>query len=54
MLHIRLTAVSSISVSVVILGGGPGWYVTAIRAAQLGFSTVCVEMDRTRANTLSS
>lgn len=29
---------------VVVIGGGPGGYVAAIRAAQLGFSTACVEM----------
>ena len=28
---------------VVVIGGGPGGYVAAIRAAQLGFSTACVE-----------
>ena len=28
---------------VVVIGGGPGGYVCAIRAAQLGFSTACVE-----------
>ncbi|MEK7401820.1 MAG: dihydrolipoyl dehydrogenase [Gemmatimonadota bacterium] len=31
---------------VVIIGGGPGGYVAAIRAAQLGLSAVCVEMDK--------
>jgi dihydrolipoamide dehydrogenase len=36
---------------VVIIGGGPGGYVAAIRAAQLGLSTVCVEMDRTLGGT---
>ena len=35
------------SADVVIIGGGPGGYVAAIRAAQLGLSTVCVEMDET-------
>ena len=39
------------STDVVILGGGPGGYVAAIRAAQLGFSVVCVEMDRTLGGT---
>ncbi|MEZ5757592.1 MAG: dihydrolipoyl dehydrogenase [Emcibacteraceae bacterium] len=29
---------------VVIIGGGPGGYVAAIRAAQLGLKTACVEM----------
>ena len=36
---------------VVIIGGGPGGYVAAIRAAQLGFSTACVEMDKTLGGT---
>jgi dihydrolipoamide dehydrogenase len=36
---------------VVVIGGGPGGYVAAIRAAQLGFSTVCVEMDKTLGGT---
>ncbi len=39
------------SVDVVVIGGGPGGYVAAIRAAQLGFSTVCVEADRTLGGT---
>ncbi len=36
---------------VAIIGGGPGGYVAAIRAAQLGFNTVCVEMDKTLGGT---
>ncbi len=36
---------------VAVIGGGPGGYVAAIRAAQLGLSTVCVEMDRTLGGT---
>ncbi len=36
---------------VVIIGGGPGGYVAAIRAAQLGLDTVCVEMDKTLGGT---
>jgi dihydrolipoamide dehydrogenase len=36
---------------VVVIGGGPGGYVAAIRAAQLGLNTVCVEMDRTLGGT---
>jgi dihydrolipoamide dehydrogenase len=35
------------SFDVVVIGGGPGGYVAAIRAAQLGFSTACVD-DWTR------
>jgi dihydrolipoamide dehydrogenase len=38
-------------IDVVVLGGGPGGYVAAIRAAQLGFTTVCVEMDQTLGGT---
>lgn len=30
---------------VAVIGGGPGGYVAAIRAAQLGMKTVCVERD---------
>ena len=30
---------------VIIIGSGPGGYVCAIRAAQLGFSTAIVERD---------
>ncbi|MBX9927395.1 MAG: dihydrolipoyl dehydrogenase [Gemmatimonadaceae bacterium] len=36
---------------VLIIGGGPGGYVAAIRSAQLGLSTVCVEMDKTLGGT---
>ena len=36
---------------VLFIGGGPGGYVGAIRAAQLGLNTVCVEMDRTLGGT---
>jgi dihydrolipoyl dehydrogenase len=36
---------------VVIIGGGPGGYVAAIRAAQLGLTTVCVEHDKTLGGT---
>ncbi|MBR3481962.1 MAG: FAD-dependent oxidoreductase, partial [Neisseriaceae bacterium] len=28
---------------VAVIGGGPGGYVAAIRAAQLGFKTVCID-----------
>ena len=29
---------------VIVIGGGPGGYVAAIRAAQLGLSTACIDM----------
>jgi dihydrolipoamide dehydrogenase len=30
----------------VVVGAGPGGYVAAIRGAQLGFKTACVERER--------
>lgn len=39
------------SADVVIIGGGPGGYVAAIRCAQLGLKTVCAEMDDTLGGT---
>jgi dihydrolipoamide dehydrogenase len=46
---IRLKAmerrVADTSFDVIIIGSGPGGYVTAIRAAQLGFKTAIVERD---------
>ncbi|HWE77606.1 MAG TPA: FAD-dependent oxidoreductase, partial [Pseudolabrys sp.] len=33
------------SFDVIIIGSGPGGYVTAIRAAQLGFKTAIVERE---------
>lgn len=39
------------AVDLVVIGGGPGGYVAAIRAAQLGLKTVCVEMDKTLGGT---
>lgn len=39
------------SADVVVIGGGPGGYVAALRCAQLGLATVCVEMDRTLGGT---
>ncbi|HTY98487.1 MAG TPA: dihydrolipoyl dehydrogenase [Rhodocyclaceae bacterium] len=36
---------SSKQFDVVVIGGGPGGYVAAIRAAQLGFTAACVEQE---------
>src|ERR1700720_4298463 len=36
---------------VAIIGGGPGGYVAAIRAAQLGLNAVCIEMEKTLGGT---
>ena len=35
----------------VVIGSGPGGYVAAIRAAQLGLRTACVEKDATLGGT---
>ncbi len=42
---------TSTPADVVIIGGGPGGYVAAIRAAQLGLNTVCFDMDKTLGGT---
>ena len=42
---------SSETPDVIVIGGGPGGYVAAIRAAQLGLRTICVEMDKTLGGT---
>lgn len=39
------------SFDVVVIGGGPGGYVAAIRAAQLGLKTACVEKRKTLGGT---
>jgi dihydrolipoamide dehydrogenase len=40
-----------LSADVVVIGGGPGGYVAAIRAAQLGLTVTCVEADKTLGGT---
>lgn len=35
---------------IIVIGGGPGGYVAAIRAAQLGYSVACIESWRDEAN----
>jgi dihydrolipoamide dehydrogenase len=37
---------SSTQYDLIVIGGGPGGYVAAIRAAQLGLRTLCVERER--------
>ncbi len=41
----------TLSPDLVVIGGGPGGYVASIRAAQLGLSVVCVELDKTLGGT---
>ena len=38
-----LQAAAAANYDVVVVGGGPGGYVAAIKAAQLGLKTACVE-----------
>jgi dihydrolipoamide dehydrogenase len=40
------SSVADKSYDVIVVGGGPGGYTAAIRAAQLGLETACVEEDR--------
>lgn len=42
-----MTSQSSFDADVVVIGSGPGGYVCAIRAAQLGARTVCIEKEDT-------
>ena len=35
------------SFDVVVIGGGPGGYIAAIRAAQLGLATACIDEAKT-------
>ena len=44
-------ASSEQSFDLVVVGGGPGGYVAAIRASQLGLKTACVEADATLGGT---
>lgn len=39
------------SYDIVVIGSGPGGYVAAIRAAQLGFKTACIEKEQTLGGT---
>src|SRR5215208_596629 len=39
------TSITSVEVDVAVLGGGPGGYTAAIRAAQLGAKTACIEKE---------
>ena len=36
---------------VIVIGSGPGGYVAAIRSAQLGLKTVCIETRKTLGGT---
>ncbi|KAJ8986005.1 hypothetical protein NQ317_013889 [Molorchus minor] len=49
-LHYRLYSTSD-QADIVVIGSGPGGYVAAIKAAQLGMKTVCVEKNPTLGGT---
>lgn len=42
---------SAIDVDVVVIGSGPGGYVAAIKSAQLGMKTACIEKNPTLGGT---
>src|SRR5436190_2764436 len=42
---------SELHFDLVVIGAGPGGYVAAIRAAQLGMKVACVEKDKTLGGT---
>lgn len=42
---------STLDADIVVIGAGPGGYVAAIKAAQLGMKTVCVEKGATLGGT---
>jgi len=48
---VRYLSDSSDAVDLVVLGSGPGGYVAAIKASQLGLKTVCVEKNATLGGT---
>nr|XP_010945751.1 dihydrolipoyl dehydrogenase, mitochondrial [Camelus bactrianus] len=48
---LRTYADQPIDADVTVIGSGPGGYVAAIKAAQLGFRTVCVEKNETLGGT---
>ena len=52
-LQISLQPIFGLSVrfDVVVVGGGPGGYVAAIKAAQLGLKTACIEKRGTLGGT---
>ncbi|XP_038597127.1 dihydrolipoyl dehydrogenase, mitochondrial [Tachyglossus aculeatus] len=48
---LRTYADQAVDADVTVIGSGPGGYVAAIKAAQLGFKTVCVEKNETLGGT---
>ncbi|XP_063783148.1 dihydrolipoyl dehydrogenase, mitochondrial [Pseudophryne corroboree] len=48
---LRTYADQALDADITVVGSGPGGYVAAIKAAQLGFQTVCVEKNETLGGT---
>uniref|UniRef100_A0A8C5SIN8 Dihydrolipoamide dehydrogenase n=1 Tax=Laticauda laticaudata TaxID=8630 RepID=A0A8C5SIN8_LATLA len=48
---LKLYVILPVDADVTVIGSGPGGYVAAIKAAQLGFKTVCVEKNETLGGT---
>jgi len=44
-MKLRYMMAMTTTYDIIVIGGGPGGYVAAIRAAQLGFKTACVERE---------
>ena len=42
-LHLLIANVANLLQDLVVIGGGPGGYVAAIKAAQLGMDVACIE-----------
>ncbi|XP_042324095.1 dihydrolipoyl dehydrogenase, mitochondrial-like [Sceloporus undulatus] len=45
------TYADQVDADITVIGSGPGGYVAAIKSAQLGFKTVCVEKNETLGGT---
>ena len=48
---VHVSSSSGVDADLVVVGSGPGGYVAAIKAAQLGLRTVCVEKEATLGGT---
>ena len=40
-----ITTMNKLVADIVVIGAGPGGYVAAIRASQLGLKTICIEKE---------
>src|SRR6266481_3558223 len=49
--RLRILIMANAAYDLIVIGSGPGGYVCAIRAAQLGLKTACVEIRETLGGT---